>query len=146
VLREIFKNRLTMGRIAKWALQLMGLNITYVSQIAIKSQALVDFVAEWIETQQSHPPVAQAHWSMYFDGSFTLNSVRGGIVLISPKGDRLIYVIRLHFCTTNNMAEYEALVNGLRITAEHGVHRLYIHGDSEPVDNQVMGESSCHDS
>jgi ribonuclease HI len=50
---------------------------------------------------------------MYFDGSFTLNGVGGGIVLISPKGDRLSYVIRVHFCATNNMVEYEALVNGL---------------------------------
>jgi ribonuclease HI len=58
---------------------------------------------------------------MYFDGSFTLNRARGGIVLISPKGDRLLYVIQLHFYVTNNVAEYEALINGLRITAELGV-------------------------
>jgi ribonuclease HI len=55
---------------------------------------------------------------MYFDGSFTLNGVVGGVVLISPKGDRLLYIIRLHLRATNNVAEYEALVNGVRITAE----------------------------
>jgi hypothetical protein len=54
-LREIIGNRLAMGRIAKWALKLMGLNITYVPQMTIKSQAMVDFVAEWTETQQ--PPL-----------------------------------------------------------------------------------------
>jgi ribonuclease HI len=58
---------------------------------------------------------------MYFGGSFTLNRTRGGMVLISPKGDRLLYVIRLHFHATNNVVEYEALVNSLRITAELGV-------------------------
>jgi ribonuclease HI len=58
---------------------------------------------------------------MYFDGSFTLNSDGGGIVLISPKGDRLLYIIQLHFRATNNMVEYEALVNGLRIATELGV-------------------------
>jgi uncharacterized protein YchJ len=52
VLEEIIRNRLTTGRIAKWALELMGLDITYVPQMAIKCHALVDFVAEWIETQQ----------------------------------------------------------------------------------------------
>jgi hypothetical protein len=36
-LREIVRNRLAMGKIAKWALELMGLDITYVLQIAIKS-------------------------------------------------------------------------------------------------------------
>jgi ribonuclease HI len=55
---------------------------------------------------------------MYFDGSFTLNNVGGGVVLISPKGGQLIYVIRLHFHATNNVAQYEALVNGLRITTK----------------------------
>jgi hypothetical protein len=50
-LREIVGNRLTTGRIAKWPLKLMGLDITYVPQTAIKSQALADFVVEWIETQ-----------------------------------------------------------------------------------------------
>jgi ribonuclease HI len=58
---------------------------------------------------------------MYFDGSFTLNGPGGGAVLISPKGDRLLYVIRLYFHATNNVADYDALVNGLRITAELGV-------------------------
>jgi ribonuclease HI len=72
---------------------------------------------------------------MYFDGSFTLNGAGGGMVLISPKGDRLLHVIWLHFRTTNNVAEYEALVNGLCITVELGVPQLYIHGDSELIVN-----------
>jgi hypothetical protein len=84
-LREIIKNCLAMGRIAKWALELMGLDIMYVPKTVIKSQALMDFVAEWTETQQ--PPVTQEHWSMYFNGAFTLNGVEGAVVLISPKGD-----------------------------------------------------------
>jgi hypothetical protein len=79
-----------MGRIANWALEVTGLDIAYVPQTVIKSQALADFVAEWAETQQPpfpSPPITQEHWRMYFDGSFTLNSAEGGIVLISPKGD-----------------------------------------------------------
>jgi ribonuclease HI len=58
---------------------------------------------------------------MYFDGSFILNGTGGGVVLISPRGDQLLYVIRLHFCATNNTAEYEAMVNGMCITAKLGV-------------------------
>jgi ribonuclease HI len=80
---------------------------------------------------------------MYFDGSLTLNGVGGGIVLISPKEDRLLYAIWLHFHATNNVAEYEALVYGLCIAAEHGVQRLYICGNSELIINQVMRESNC---
>jgi hypothetical protein len=117
-LEEIISNRLATTKITKWALELMGLDITYVPQTVVKSQTLADFLAEWFETQQPPPPDTQEHWTMYFDGSFTLNGVEGSIVLISPKGDRLIYIIQMHFCATNNMVEYEALVNGLHITAE----------------------------
>jgi hypothetical protein len=92
-LSEIVGNHLTTGRIAKCALKLMGLDIIYVPQMAIKSQALADFMGEWIKTQQPLAPVTQEHWSMYFDGSFTHNGARGGIILISRKGDRLLYVI-----------------------------------------------------
>jgi hypothetical protein len=106
-----------MGRIAKWALELMGLNISYEPQTVIKSHALWIL---WLNGPRlsSHLSVTQEQWSMYFDGSFTLNGAGGGIVLIFPKGDQLLYVIRLHFRTNNNVAEYEVLVNGLRIAAE----------------------------
>jgi ribonuclease HI len=55
---------------------------------------------------------------MYFDGSFTLNGAVGGIVLISPKEDQLLYMIQLHFRATNNVVKYEILVNGLHIATE----------------------------
>ena len=48
----------------------------------------------------------------------------------------------LHFLASNNDMEYEALINGLRIAVELGAMRLYIHGDSELVIDQVMKESS----
>jgi ribonuclease HI len=70
----------------------------------------------------------------------------GEVVLISRNGDRLLYVIRLHFRVTNNVMECEALVNGLRIAVKLGVQWLYIRGDSDLIVNQVMGESNCRDS
>ena len=55
------------------------------------------------------------------------------------------YVIRLHFPASNNMAEYEALLNGLRITIELGIKCLDMRVDSQFVIDQVMKESSYHD-
>jgi hypothetical protein len=55
------------------------------------------------------------------------------------------YVLRLHFPASNNVAKYEALVNGLRITVELGVRRLNARGDSQLVINQVMKNSHCRD-
>ena len=65
------------------------------------------------------------------------------VVLISLDGSRLRYAIRLHFLASNNAAEYEALINGLRITIELGATRLYVRGNLELVVDQAMKESSC---
>ena len=68
-----------------------------------------------------------------------------GLVFISLLGVRMRYMVRLHFPSSNNVAEYEAFINGLGITIELGIRRLDIRGDSQLVVNQVMKESSCHD-
>jgi ribonuclease HI len=51
-----------------------------------------------------------------------------GLVFISPMGERMEYLVRLHFRVSNNTAEYEALINGLRIAVELGIKRLEIRG------------------
>jgi ribonuclease HI len=58
---------------------------------------------------------------MYFDESYTLKGVGAGIMLIPPKGDVLKYAIQLEFPATNNIAEYEGLVNGLRLAKDLGI-------------------------
>jgi ribonuclease HI len=68
-----------------------------------------------------------------------------GLLFISPLGKHLRYVLHLHFPASNNVAEYEALVNRLRITIELGVRRLDARGDSQLVINQVMKNSHCRD-
>ena len=82
---------------------------------------------------------------MYFDRMLMKKGARMGLVFISPPGVHMRYMVWLHFPSSNNTAEYEALVNGLRITIELGIRRLDIRGDSQLVVNQVMKESSCHD-
>ena len=61
---------------------------------------------------------------MYFDGSVMKTGAGAGLLFISPLGDHMRYVIRLHFPASNNMAEYEALLGGLRIAIELGFKRL----------------------
>jgi ribonuclease HI len=58
---------------------------------------------------------------MYLDGSYTLKGAGAGIVLISPEGDMLRYAIQIEFPATNNIAEYEGLVTGLRLAKKLGI-------------------------
>ena len=81
---------------------------------------------------------------MYFDGSLMKKGTNIGLVFVSPLRVRMRYMVHLHFPSSNNMAEYEALINGLRIAIELGIRCLDIQCDSQLVVNQVMKESSCH--
>ena len=51
-LSEIMNNRDATGRVAKWAIELLPLDIKFEAKKAIKSKALADFLAEWTEQQQ----------------------------------------------------------------------------------------------
>jgi ribonuclease HI len=82
---------------------------------------------------------------MYFDGSLMKTGAGAGLLFISPLGKHLRYVMRLHFPASNNVVEYEALVNGLRIAIELGVRCLDARGDSQLVIDQVMKNSHCRD-
>jgi ribonuclease HI len=82
---------------------------------------------------------------MYFDGSLMKTGAGAGLLFISPLEKHVRYVIRLHFPASNNVAEYEALVNGLRIAIELRVRCLDARGDSQLVIDQVMKNSHCRD-
>jgi ribonuclease HI len=123
----------------------MGETISFAPRKAIKSQILADFVAEWVDTQLPIAPIQPELWTMYFDGSLMKMGAGAGLLFISPLGKHLHYVLRLHFPASNNVAEYEALVNGLRIAVELGVRRLDARGDSQLVTEQVMKNSHCRD-
>ena len=82
---------------------------------------------------------------MYFDGSVMKTGAGAGLLFISPLGEHMCYVIRLHFPASNNMEEYEALLSDLHIAIELGIKHLDVRGNSQLVIDQVMKESSCRD-
>ena len=61
---------------------------------------------------------------MYFDRLLMKKGAGVGLVFVSPLGVRMRYAIRVHFLVSNNVAEYEALINGLRIAIELGIRQL----------------------
>jgi ribonuclease HI len=72
---------------------------------------------------------------MYFDGSLNIDGIGAGMLFISPNKDKLCYVLRLYFPSSNNTTEYEAYLHGIRIAVELGVKRLYVYGDLTLVIN-----------
>ena len=86
-LNDIINSRDATGRIAKWAIEILPFDITYKPQWAIKSQELVDFVAEWTEAELPKEYGAYSNWIMHFDGSKMLAELGAGVVLTSRTGD-----------------------------------------------------------
>jgi len=144
-LGEIIQSREATGRITKWSVELRSETLTYAPRKAIKSQALVDFIMEWTDSQLPPAQVQAELWTMYFDGSLMKTGAGAGLLFVSPLGVHMRYVIRIHFTASNNIVEYEALVNRLKIAIELGVRCLDVRGDSQLVIDQVMKASSCHD-
>lgn len=67
---------------------------------------------------------------MYFDDIADEERHRRGIGLCFPLGVRVRFMVHNHFPASNNVAEYEALINGLRIAIELGIRWLNVRGDS----------------
>jgi ribonuclease HI len=91
----------------------------------------------WTEIQQPALDAFLDHWKMYFNGSLKLGGVGAGVLFISPEGKQLKYVLQILWQATNNEAEYEALIHGLRIVTSLEIKQLLVYGDSAMVINQV---------
>jgi hypothetical protein len=118
LLARVLQSREAMGWIAQWAVEIGQYDVEFIPRRAIKSQALAYFIAEWMDSDLRGIDELPDHWVMYFDGSYTLKGVGAGVVLIPPEGDVLKYAIQLEFSATNNIVEYERLVNGLRLAKD----------------------------
>jgi hypothetical protein len=115
-LGEILNNREATGKIAKWAIELSMYDIVYKPRMAIKAQALSNFVAEWIEIQTPPKEKELEYCTINFDGSLQLHGAGAGILVTYPKGESIKYVLQMHFPASNNAVEYDSLLHGLRIT------------------------------
>jgi hypothetical protein len=104
------------GRISLWGITLGPWEITYQRQSATKSQVLPDFIAEWTEAQMPELPDLSNSWAIYVDGSKRVSGAGARVVLVSPHGDKMRYVLRMQFANPlNNEAEYEAVLHGMRM-------------------------------
>ncbi|XP_012851807.1 PREDICTED: uncharacterized protein LOC105971499 [Erythranthe guttata] len=135
-LKQILRSPETSGRLAKWAIELSEYGVEFKPRPAIKAQVLADFLVEMTSIQES---TSIPTWSVNVDGSSTTTGGGAGIVLTNPDGDEFEYAQRFEFTASNNVAEYEALIAGIRLALAAGARKLLIQSDSQLVVNQVLG-------
>ncbi|VFQ95943.1 unnamed protein product [Cuscuta campestris] len=134
------------SRMSKWAVYLGAFQIEFKPRPAIKRQALADFVVECTAREESRPELeTDDWWTVYTDGSSAAKILGGGVVVIAPEGFRAYYSIRCGFKASNNEAEYEALLCGLRLAAGMNATKLRIKCDSKLVVGHVSGEFEAKD-
>ncbi|GKF07545.1 reverse transcriptase domain-containing protein [Tanacetum coccineum] len=78
-------------------------------------------------------------WTLFTDGSSCTDGSEAGLILTNPKGMEFTYALRFRFDATNNKAEYEALIAGLKIAEQMGLENLQENVDLRLVANQVNG-------
>nr|AAQ56376.1 putative polyprotein [Oryza sativa Japonica Group]AAQ56400.1 putative polyprotein [Oryza sativa Japonica Group] len=118
-LGEVLRGKEVTGRLSKWAAKLSPFDLHFTTTFAPEPE-----------------PIEQP-WVMYSDGSWPHKGAGVAAVLTSPGGVPIRYVARLQFDTTNNTAEYEAILLGLKKAKALGVWRLLIRTDSKLVAGHV---------
>ncbi|CAL2237942.1 unnamed protein product [Prunus armeniaca] len=166
-LRQVLLKPETSGRLVKWAIELGEFDIHYKPRLAMKGQAVADFISEFTEhhavaspqiTMDPTPTPSQAHvasngtldltqplWTLYVDGSSNAQGCGAGLVLISPDKAVLEYAPCFQFHASNNEAKYEALLAGLRLAKEMGARQIQIFSDSQLVVHQVNQDFTAKD-
>nr|XP_025665327.1 uncharacterized protein LOC112764025 [Arachis hypogaea] len=133
-LRQILSKPELAGRMTKWSIELSEFDIQFQPRGSVKSQCLADFVAEFTNTsaeERSRP------WTLFVDGASNPQGAGAGVLLESSDGIILEHSLRFSFKASNNQAEYEALIAGLRLATDLHIHDLKVYCDSLLVVQQV---------
>ena len=103
-----------------WSVELSEFDIQYEPRTAIKAQALTDFLVEMVDDENTPEP----RWTLHVDGASNSKG-SGARVILEKEGEIIIELsIKFDFPVSNNQAEYEALIAGLKLVKDVGVHRF----------------------
>jgi hypothetical protein len=99
-----------------WVVELFQYDISYEPRQTIKARVLAEFLAE-----MSHPvDQTPGSWMIYVDGSSNTKGFGVGILIENEEGVAVEYSLKFEFPTSNNHAEYEACLAGIRAAKELG--------------------------
>ena len=124
----------------KWAIELSEFDIRYKPKTAIKWQVLADFVMEFTSAEPAKDAQTTTDlsiWKLSVDGASNAQGSGAGLILTSPEGIDIEYALRFGFRTSNNEAEYEAVIAGLNLAHSLEVDQLEVCSDSQLVVRQI---------
>jgi len=108
-LRQVLQKPKISGRLTKWVIKLSEYDISFKPRKAIKGQALANFIVEC-----AHPPIMEEAWDkgwmLFVDRASNAKESGARVVFISLEQEILEYSLCFTFSSTNNVAEYEALL------------------------------------
>jgi ribonuclease HI len=147
-LGELFRNPEASVRIAKWTAELSGYHITFEPRTTIKSQVLADFIVDWTAPAQPQEESSERVWTIHCDGAWCHAGAGTSAIITSPTCVNYRYAVRLSFALesdrcTNNIAEYKAVILGLRKLRALGVTTCKIWTDSKVIAGQIKKEYSA---
>ncbi|GJU16569.1 reverse transcriptase domain-containing protein [Tanacetum coccineum] len=143
-IQQVLSRPKVAGRLQKWSIELGEYAIHYKPRVSVKGKILADFIVERPE-EESPDTLMEVEeelpepWILFTDRSSCTDGSEAGLILTNPKGMEFTYTLRFRFDATNNKAEYEALIAGLRIAEQMGVKNLQANVDSRLVANKVNG-------
>ncbi|RVW60648.1 hypothetical protein CK203_048847 [Vitis vinifera] len=130
----------------QWAIELSEYGIEFQPRLSMKGQVMADFVLEFSRRLiQRKEPNGEEWWTLQVDGASRPSGSGVGLLLQSPTGEHLEQAIRLRFPTSNNEAEYEAILSGLDLALALSVSRLRVYSDSQLVVRHVQKEYEVKD-
>nr|XP_016511335.1 PREDICTED: uncharacterized protein LOC107828518 [Nicotiana tabacum] len=158
-LKYILQKLMPIRKLAKWKILFNEFDIVYITQKAIKGQALVDHLAENPGDGDYEPlttyfsdeevlfageDIAESYpgWRIFLDGATNFKGVGIWAVLIYESGQHYPASAKIRFHCTNNMAEYEECILGIRMAVDMNVKELLVIEDSDSLIHQVQGELS----
>ncbi|CAA7016407.1 unnamed protein product [Microthlaspi erraticum] len=130
---------------ARWAIELSEYDIEFKSRTSAKSQVLADFIVEIPPELATQEDEQILKWTLHVDGSSSRQGAGVGIRLVSPTGEILEQSLKLGFPASNNEAEYEAIIAGLRLAEAVGAEHVRAFCDSQLVAKQFSGDYDAKD-
>ena len=139
-MKQVLHKPETSGRLMKWVIELSEFDLRYKPKTAIKGQILADFVMEFTSAEPAENAQTETNpsiWKLSVDGASNAQGSRAGIILTSPEGIDIEYALRFGFRTSNNEAEYEAVIAGLNLAHSLEVDQLEVYSDSQLVVRKI---------